>query len=286
MRERYYNCRSFYKIARKVICVDIEKNEHTSSWLDELSSHSVKEPPPAPDLLIRIVFESGWRNPSSFEGVRIENPLNSDKRRFIFDKPGFSGLLERKNEGFVANFIGDTSSALGLDVMLRGALSILFESEGMLLIHASAVLQNGKAWVFCGPTGSGKSTIALELSDCAMPIALDRVVIEACQEQNLFVHSTPFSDLNAQLSGNFSVPLAGLCFIEQASQHDISVLQSKEIVSQLLSNVTAFYRTPEELQELLKTVGIVAETGACFRLRFRKDNGFWPLLYKRNGSIQ
>jgi hypothetical protein len=58
-------------------------------------------------------------------------------------------------------------------------LPLLVAAMGDLVLHAAAVVTPGGAVVFCGPSGRGKSTLALQLSRAGHPVlAEDGVAIE------------------------------------------------------------------------------------------------------------
>src|SRR5262249_10469261 len=75
-----------------------------------------------------------------------------------------------------------------LELCLRAAVIEDVEREGGLMLHASAVLPQGQAHVFFGPSGIGKTTVARYLGD---EIAQDLVLIRRRDKQTL-VFGSPF----------------------------------------------------------------------------------------------
>ncbi len=65
------------------------------------------------------------------------------------------GDLERR----LVDFRAGPGPALNPD-LFRLLCSFLLMQKGGVLLHASSVVDGGRAWVFSGPSGSGKTTIA------------------------------------------------------------------------------------------------------------------------------
>lgn len=55
-------------------------------------------------------------------------------------------------------------------VMVATAIPLLLSELGDLVLHASAVVEGGRAVAFCGPAGRGKSTLAYRLATAARPL--------------------------------------------------------------------------------------------------------------------
>jgi hypothetical protein len=66
--------------------------------------------------------------------------------------------------------IGDDDVALREHRIVSSAVGTLLAMRGDLVLHASAVAVGGRAVVFCGPTGRGKSTLALVLGQAGHPV--------------------------------------------------------------------------------------------------------------------
>ena len=138
--------------------------------------------------------------------------------------------------------------------------------------------RGGRAWLFLGDGGAGKTTIATELNDGGETLCVDKALVSARPDGTLRVHATPFGEGLAAPPRRGSAPIAGLCFIEQAEAHDLAPLSRWEATQGLLKSAIATSREPETVQRTMEAVGRLVDLGTAYRLRFRKDDGFWPLI--------
>jgi hypothetical protein len=82
---------------------------------------------------------------------------------FLWRVPSVARFLVRQGNEIafaVEDGVDDDDVAVYL---LGSAFGILLHQRGHLVLHASAIAVNGKAVLFCGPAGAGKSTLAAAL---------------------------------------------------------------------------------------------------------------------------
>lgn len=103
--------------------------------------------------------------------------------------------------------------------------------DGMLL-HASGVVVDEKAYLFSAPCGTGKSThTSLWLKvfgDRAFIINDDKPAIRIIDGVP-YVYGTPFSGKH-DISKNIRTELGGICFISQSPQNEISVMDNRDVI--------------------------------------------------------
>lgn len=99
-------------------------------------------------------------------------------------------------------------------------------------LHASSVEMNGKATVFFGPQGVGKSTI---LTLCNSRIISDDYAVIQYMGNIPYVFSTPF-DRKLPLVENLSFPLNRMFYLEQAPYNKIADYDGN-LISLLINNM-------------------------------------------------
>jgi hypothetical protein len=85
--------------------------------------------------------------------------------RCLLELPPSGDFLLDPEPVRVAVRVGDGDEGLREHRVASSAVCTLLAMRGDLVLHASAVAVEGRAVLFCGPTGRGKSTLALALGE-------------------------------------------------------------------------------------------------------------------------
>jgi len=120
--------------------------------------------------------------------------------------------------------------------------------DGMML-HSSAVLVDGKAFLFSGPSGIGKSTHVkkyLETFSDAIVINDDKPCLRYIQG-TWYAFGTPWCGKDG-LNNNIEAPVAGICFLHRGDRRIVR-LSPMDVVRQILKQTTG--RSTKETAELL-----------------------------------
>lgn len=136
---------------------------------------------------------------------------------------------------------------------------------GGCMLHASAVMMNGEAYLFSAPSGTGKSThTALWQqafgSDKAEILNDDKPAIRRI-DGKFYAYGTPFSG-KSDLNINTRVPLRALCILERGAQNAIRRVEPKEAIGFLLTQTVRSTRDRrmdsllQILDELLREIPV------------------------------
>jgi hypothetical protein len=165
---------------------------------------------------------------------------------------------------------------IALEAFLRVMWSIALPEAGGLLLHAASIDRGGRAFVFAGRSGSGKTTIArLSSGDEALSDEMSLVRLTA---SGAACHGTPFSGDLGIPGPNRAVPLAAVCAIEHGERHALVHQRPAEALRTLLPHVVHFVREPGLTARVFGIAARLVEQVPCFRLSFRPDPGLWELL--------
>jgi hypothetical protein len=163
-----------------------------------------------------------------------------------------------------------------LDSLLRVLLSWKLLSYEGFLLHAATIARNGKAFVFPGRSGAGKSTMASLSPEGS--VLTDEISLLRRENGVWRAYGTPFWGEFHAAGSNRSAPVAGIFRLLQASENALTPLSEREILRMLLPNVLFFSSEPSANQRLLNILGCAAEEVPCGSLSFRKNPAFWEVL--------
>lgn len=129
----------------------------------------------------------------------------------------------------------------------------LLKYNGMML-HASAVVVDGRAYLFSAPCGTGKSThtkIWLDSFEHAYILNDDKPALRL-EDGVWYAYGTPWSG-KYDISRNERVPVAGICFLHQAADNSIKPFAGSKVILSLLEQTgrPAGVKTRGLLMELL-----------------------------------
>jgi hypothetical protein len=163
-----------------------------------------------------------------------------------------------------------------LDSLLRILLSWVLLRHAGFLLHAATVVRNGRAYVFMGRSGAGKSTVAA-LSP-AESVWTDEISLLRREKGEWRAYGTPFWGEFRAAGSNSSAPVAGIFGLKQARENGVEALGPVELLRNILPNVLFFSGEAAANQRLLEILGQAVKEIPGYHLAFRKDRTFWETL--------
>ncbi|RXZ81469.1 hypothetical protein EBB07_14155 [Paenibacillaceae bacterium] len=142
-----------------------------------------------------------------------------------------------------------------------------------LLIHSSCIAEEGKAYLFAGQSGAGKSTVA-RLSQ-PRPILSDEATIVKVTNAGAFIYDSPFrSELEEPFNGE-ACPLAAIQLLRQSMENKRSPLPRMDGLLQLLDKVFYWVYEKEETAKVFGMCQLLVRAVPMYELYFQKNNTFW-----------
>jgi hypothetical protein len=164
----------------------------------------------------------------------------------------------------------------GLDSLIRILLSVLLAPQRGFLLHAATVMRDGRAYVFTGRSGAGKSTVASLSPEGS--VLTDEISLLKFVNGAWHAFGTPFwGEFRAQ-GANVHAPITGLYFLNQAQDDRVEDISPREAVRAMLPNILFFSRDHQMTEELLRLLAEFVESVSCQRLFFRRDKHFWSVV--------
>lgn len=132
----------------------------------------------------------------------------------------------------------------------------LIDYDGLML-HASAVELDGKAYLFSGPCGMGKSThtgLWRQIFGEKAQIFNDDKPALRREDGRWYAYGTPWCGKDG-INQNKRVPLAGICFLKRGQENVIRRLGEKDAIGHVLYQTLRRFGTVERLEPLLDSLG-------------------------------
>ena len=131
----------------------------------------------------------------------------------------------------------------------------LLRYNGMML-HASAVAYGGRAYLFSGPCGTGKSTHTRlwkqVFGDDAKVFNDDKPALRRLDDR-WFAYGTPWCGKDG-INLNMKVPIAGICFLKQGKENRIRRLTAMEAAASVLGQTMIKLKLVENMDFLISAV--------------------------------
>lgn len=153
--------------------------------------------------------------------------------------------------------------------------------DGMML-HASAACYGGKAYLFSGPCGMGKSThtrLWQSTFGDAVKIFNDDKPALRRMEDRWYAYGTPWCGKD-HININMKVPLAGICFLKQAPENRIRRLDSMEALQRLMTQTLRKRLDAEQMNLLLSHLDKLIREIPIFELENRPEPEAARLSYE------
>ncbi len=156
-----------------------------------------------------------------------------------------------------------------------------------LLLHASGIVMDGRGYVFFGPSGAGKTTVAKLAAGHGQLLTDENVVlrlrdggVELCSTP-FWGHSTP-PELICRV--NRRAPAAGLFALAHAPEFSLAPLSPGQAVTALLTTEKVATERVESADAWLRVAGAIIHRVPVNTLAFRPTPELWAFLARHNGE--
>ena len=151
----------------------------------------------------------------------------------------------------------------------------------ILEMHASVVVHEGKARLFLGHSGTGKSTHArqwLALYHTAYLLNDDNPILRVDDEGKTWVYGSPWSG-KTPCYRNERVPVAGIVQLQQAPKNEISTLPPSQAYAYMLSSCSGLKVLHEAMDGIHETISAIVLSVPMLKLRCLPDKAAAELCY-------
>jgi hypothetical protein len=174
-------------------------------------------------------------------------------------------------------WIRQSANPYSIDGVLRIVHTLVLAKQGGLLLHSASAVRNGKAFLFAGVSGAGKTTIS-RFAPPDATLLTDEISYVRPQGDGYTAFGTPFTGELAKVGENISAPVAALYLLAQGPENRIDPVAPGEAARSLLANVLFFAEDEELVQAVFHSVFEFVSRVPVSRLTFVPDARVWELI--------
>jgi len=162
------------------------------------------------------------------------------------------------------------------------AYALLVFEVGGLMFHTAGIVRKGKAHLFFGHSGSGKTTVS-RVSDTDTILNDDLLILlpQPGKDPANFkwmAYSTPFWNPTQVQPTRESAPVVGIYRLVQDRDVFLEPMGSGQALAEMISNIPVIPDDPARGTELLNRGTTFLKEVPAYRLHFLPDNSFWDVI--------
>jgi len=173
--------------------------------------------------------------------------------------------------------IRQSRNPYAIDSVLRIVHTLILARQGGFLVHAASAIRDGRAFLFAGVSGAGKTTIA-HLAPPDATLLTDEISYVRREGNEYRACGTPFAGELARLGENCSAPLSGLFLLEKGPGNRIEPVATSEAIRLLLRNILFFAKDAELVNLVFRSACEFVEKVPVRRLIFVPDKRVWEMI--------
>jgi hypothetical protein len=212
--------------------------------------------------------------PLGTESSDADLTVTWDSGRWLMERGDFRAEW---NPSTARGRIAQTINPYSLDSVLRIVHTLLLARKGGFLIHASSAIRNGRAFLFSGVSGAGKTTMA-RLAPPDATLLTDEISYVIPRDDRYLAVGTPFFGELARVGENLRAPIECVYLLAKGTENKIEPIAGADAVRGLLGNILFFARDPEFVKLVFDAAFDFVSRVPVRRLTFVPDARVWELM--------
>jgi hypothetical protein len=168
-------------------------------------------------------------------------------------------------------------SPYAIDSVLRIVHTLIQAPEGGFLLHGASAIRNGRAFLFSGVSGAGKTTIS-RLAPPDSVLLTDEISYVRREGERYCACGTPFAGELARLGENAAAPIERLFFLAKGPENRIEPIETADALRMLLRNILFFADDADLVKMVFRSACEFLGRVPAFRLTFYPDERVWDLI--------
>jgi hypothetical protein len=183
-------------------------------------------------------------------------------------------------------WIRSSANPYAIDAVLRITHTLMLVRQGGFLLHSASAVRNGKAFLFAGVSGAGKTTIS-RLAPADATLLTDEISYVRKQDGSMggphksdgyVAFGTPFAGELGKPGENISAPVAALYLLAKGPENRIEPVSVADAGRELLANMLFFAEDQELVRSAFETACDFVHDVPVYRLTFMPDARVWEMI--------
>ena len=160
---------------------------------------------------------------------------------------------------------------------------ILIKYNGIIL-HSSGVIMDNKGFIFCGKSGSGKTTISnLFIKSNRATLLTDEALILRKHKNSIKIYGSPWKGSGDNIYCNKSSSLNHIYFIYHGKKNISGNIEKREAVSILVKQAFPYFWDNKLMLRSFSLMTDVTNIVPCSNLHFIPDQSVVSFIMKKEG---
>ena len=173
--------------------------------------------------------------------------------------------------------IRQSANPYSIDSVLRIVHTLILAREGGFLLHSAGAIRNGRAFLFSGVSGAGKTTIS-RLAPPDVTLLTDEVSYVRHVDGAIAPAERPSRESWREWERTAPLPLESLFFLKQGPENKIEPMAKSEAIRRLMRNILFFAEDAELVENVFQSACEFVERVPVQRLTFTPDSRVWDLI--------
>ena len=213
--------------------------------------------------------------PPAFADPDAEVSVTYRSGRWLMERGDFRAEWEPARR---RGWIRQSANPYSIDAVLRIVHTLVLARQGGFLLHSASAIRQGKAFLFAGVSGAGKTTIS-RLAPADVTLLTDEIsYIRKQQDDGYVAFGTPFTGELAKLGENTSAPVAALYLLAQGPENRIEPVAAADAGRELLANMLFFAGDQELVHRAFQAACDFVDRIPVYRLTFMPDARVWETI--------
>ena len=173
--------------------------------------------------------------------------------------------------------VRQSSNPYAIDSVFRIVHSLMLASRGGLLLHAASAVREGKAFLFSGVSGAGKTTIS-RYAPADVRLLTDEISYLRDSQGGFLACGTPFAGELAKAGENLAAPLDTLFFLQKGSENRIESMSPADALRAVMRNILFFTHDQRLVNQVFNSACKLIQQVPVRRLIFLPDSRVWEII--------